>query len=44
MATVVRFAASDVSQGVIPNSGHWLMEEQPEATVKMVRDFLDAGR
>lgn len=43
MATVMRFAASDVSQGVIPNSGHWLMEEQPEATVKMVRDFLDAG-
>jgi pimeloyl-ACP methyl ester carboxylesterase len=44
MATVMRFAASDVSQGVIPNSGHWLMEEQPEATVKMVREFLDAGR
>ena len=44
MATVMRFAASDVTQGVIPNSGHWLMEEQPEATVKMVRDFLDAER
>jgi len=44
MATVMRFAASDVSQGVIPNSGHWLMEEQPEATVRMVRDFLDGKR
>jgi len=44
MATVMRFAATDVSQGVVPNAGHWLMEEQPEATVKMVRDFLDAGQ
>jgi pimeloyl-ACP methyl ester carboxylesterase len=44
MATVMRFAASDVLQGVIPNSGHWLVEEQPEATVKMVRDFLDDKR
>ncbi len=42
MATVMRFAATNVTQGVIPNAGHWLMEEQPEATVKVVRDFLDA--
>jgi pimeloyl-ACP methyl ester carboxylesterase len=41
MATVMRYAASDVTEGVIPNSGHWLMEEQPEATVKMARTFLD---
>ncbi len=40
MATVMRFAASDVREGVIPDAGHWLMEEQPAATVKMVRDFL----
>jgi len=26
---------------VIPNSGHWLMEEQPAATVAAVRAFLD---
>jgi pimeloyl-ACP methyl ester carboxylesterase len=44
MATVMRFAATDVTEGVIPDSGHWLMEEQPAATVKMVRDFLDAGK
>src|SRR5260370_707702 len=41
MATVMRFAATDVHEGVIPGAGHWLMEEQPAATVKMVRTFLD---
>ena len=25
---------------VIPNSGHWLMEEQPAATIAAIRDFL----
>jgi len=44
MATVMRFAATDVTEGVIPDAGHWLMEEQPTATVKMVRDFLDHGK
>jgi pimeloyl-ACP methyl ester carboxylesterase len=43
MATVMRFAATDVTEAVIPDSGHWLMEEQPAATVKVVRDFLDRG-
>ncbi|MEO5611465.1 MAG: alpha/beta hydrolase [Sphingomicrobium sp.] len=42
MAAVMRFAASDVTQAVIPDSGHWLMEEQPTATVAAVRAFLDA--
>ncbi len=41
MATVMRFAANDVTQVVIPDAGHWLMEEQPAATVKAVRAFLD---
>jgi pimeloyl-ACP methyl ester carboxylesterase len=44
MATVMRFAATDVTEGVIADAGHWLMEEQPVATVKMVRDFLDRGK
>lgn len=44
MAMVMRFAATDVTEGVVPDAGHWLMEEQPEATVTMVRAFLDAGR
>ena len=40
MADVVRFVATDVTSVVIPNSGHWLMEEQPASTVAAVRDFL----
>jgi pimeloyl-ACP methyl ester carboxylesterase len=32
--------ASNVTGGVIPNSGHWIMEENPDATVKLVMDFL----
>ena len=44
MATVMRFAASDVTEGVIAGSGHWIMEENPQATVAMVRPFLDKGR
>lgn len=42
MATVMRFAASNVTEGVVPDAGHWIMEENPKATVTMVRDFLDA--
>ncbi|WP_442920801.1 alpha/beta fold hydrolase [Mesorhizobium sp. CCNWLW176] len=40
MATIMRFAASDVTEGIIPNSGHWIMEENPDATVAMVTAFL----
>ena len=41
MADVIRFVATDVTPVVIPNSGHWLMEEQPAATVAAIRNFLD---
>jgi pimeloyl-ACP methyl ester carboxylesterase len=41
MAVVMRAAAIDVHELVIPNSGHWLMEEQPAATVAAIRSFLD---
>ena len=40
MATVMQFAASDVTEGIIPDSGHWIMEENPAATSVMVRAFL----
>lgn len=43
MATVMRTAATDVTQGVVPDAGHWLMEEQPTATVAMVQAFLEKG-
>jgi pimeloyl-ACP methyl ester carboxylesterase len=41
MADVMRFAASNVEAGVVPDSGHWIMEENPKATVALVRAFLD---
>jgi pimeloyl-ACP methyl ester carboxylesterase len=41
MAAVMRFAASDVEEGVVPGSGHWIMEENPKATMALVRAFLD---
>jgi pimeloyl-ACP methyl ester carboxylesterase len=40
MATVMRFAANDVREAVIPESGHWIMEENPQATIQIIRDFL----
>jgi pimeloyl-ACP methyl ester carboxylesterase len=41
MATIMRFAADNVEEGIVPDSGHWIMEENPQATVAMVRAFLD---
>src|SRR5438046_4704460 len=40
MAVVMRAAASNVQEVVIPHAGHWLMEENPAATVSVVADFL----
>jgi pimeloyl-ACP methyl ester carboxylesterase len=37
----LRFVATDVTELVIPDSGHWLIEEQPAATVAAMRAFLD---
>ena len=42
MAQVMRGGAVSVTAGVVPNSGHWIMEENPAGTIKLVRDFLDA--
>ena len=42
MAETMRFTATDVQPLVIADAGHWLMEEQPTATVKAIRTFLDA--
>jgi pimeloyl-ACP methyl ester carboxylesterase len=39
-AVVMRNAAVTVTELVIPNSGHWLMEEEPAATIAAVRAFL----
>jgi pimeloyl-ACP methyl ester carboxylesterase len=40
MATELTFVANDVKGGVIPESGHWIMEENSDATTKQVLDFL----
>jgi pimeloyl-ACP methyl ester carboxylesterase len=42
MAYIMRFAADSVREIVITQSGHWLMEEQPKATVSAIVDFLSA--
>ena len=41
VAIVMRNAADNVTEVLIANSGHWLMEEQPTATIAAVHDFLD---
>jgi len=41
MAAVAREAFSNVQAVSIPDSGHWLMEEQATATVAAIRAFLD---
>ncbi len=40
MATVMRAAATNVTEAVVPASGHWVMEENPTATIKLIVDFL----
>ncbi len=34
MGQVMEFAASNVTADVVPESGHWIMEENPAATVR----------
>jgi pimeloyl-ACP methyl ester carboxylesterase len=40
-AAIMREVGINVEGGIIANSGHWIMEEQPDTTVKAVREFLD---
>jgi pimeloyl-ACP methyl ester carboxylesterase len=42
VAVVMRNAATNVQELVVPNAGHWLMEEAPAATIAAVQDFLAA--
>jgi pimeloyl-ACP methyl ester carboxylesterase len=41
-AMVMRNAADNVTELVVPGAGHWLMEEVPVQTVAAIRGFLDA--
>jgi pimeloyl-ACP methyl ester carboxylesterase len=40
MAVVAKAAFSNVRGAVIPNAGHWLMEENPKATIAAVQEFI----
>jgi len=40
MADELRFAANHVESGIVPDSGHWVMEENPEATTALVVGFV----
>ncbi len=39
-ADILTVVATNVSSDVIPRSGHWIMEENPRATVAMMTAFL----
>jgi pimeloyl-ACP methyl ester carboxylesterase len=41
LATEIGFAASDVRSAVIDNSGHWIMEEQPQQALALIVPFLE---
>ena len=44
MADLMSFVATDVTSGVIPDSGHWIMEEQPAFAVQMITGWLRNGK
>jgi pimeloyl-ACP methyl ester carboxylesterase len=39
-ATGMRNVATNVREAVVPGAGHWLMEENPPATIALITDFL----
>ena len=41
LATEVGFAAANVRSTVISNSGHWIMEEQPQQAIAVIVAFLE---
>jgi len=40
-AAIMRIVGSNVEGGIVKNSGHWIMEEQPAQTTAMIVKFLD---
>ena len=43
MATSMRNVAENVTGAVVPDAGHWIMEENPAPAVELIRDFLSEG-
>jgi len=42
MAAVMRVVATNVQEAIVPDSGHWIMEENSAGTTKLVREFLQS--
>jgi pimeloyl-ACP methyl ester carboxylesterase len=40
MAVNMRNVAVDVKEAIVPDSGHWIMEENPAFAIALIRDFL----
>jgi pimeloyl-ACP methyl ester carboxylesterase len=41
MAGEIQFVATDVRGALITNSGHWIMEEQPQQAIALIVPFID---
>ena len=39
----VKLVATNARSVVLPNTGHWVMEERPQETMDALLAFLDAG-
>ena len=39
-ADTLRLVAVNVTMGIVPGSGHWIMDENPKATTALIADFL----
>jgi hypothetical protein len=44
IGAVIRCVADNVEDAIIPDCGHWITEEQPQATTDLVVDFLRRAR
>ena len=39
-AAIMREVGTNVEGGIIANSGHWIMDENPKATINFILNFL----
>jgi pimeloyl-ACP methyl ester carboxylesterase len=39
-ADTLRFVATNVTMGIVPGSGHWIMDENPKATTALIVNFV----
>jgi pimeloyl-ACP methyl ester carboxylesterase len=40
MADELRYVADNVTGGIVPDSGHWIMDENPQATITLITGFI----